>query len=72
MGGIILKPTNGAQKDTEMAQSIITESISDGHNKAIVYVVTGTFQAYLSGMTYEDMAGGEAFSAPDDDRRYQF
>ena len=31
-----------------------------------------TYDEYLSGMTYEDMAGGEAFSAPDDDRRYQF
>ncbi|MFB6228945.1 MAG: hypothetical protein ABEH88_10370 [Halobacteriales archaeon] len=31
-----------------------------------------TYDEYLSGMTYEDMTGGEAFSAPDeDDRRYQ-
>jgi len=27
---------------------------------------------YLSGMTFEEMTGGEAFTAPDDDRRYQF
>ena len=31
-----------------------------------------TYDEYLSGMTYEEMTGGEAFSAPDDDRRYQF
>ena len=31
-----------------------------------------TYDEYLSGMTYEEMTGGEAFSAPDeDDRRYQ-
>ncbi len=31
-----------------------------------------TYDEYLSGMTYEDMTGGDAFSAPDDDnRRYQ-
>ena len=31
-----------------------------------------TYDEYLSGMTFEDMTGGEAFTAPDDDRRYQF
>ncbi len=31
-----------------------------------------TYDEYLSGMSYEKMTGGEAFSAPDDDRRYQF
>ena len=32
-----------------------------------------TYDEYLSGMTYEEMTGGgEAFAAPDDDRRYQF
>jgi hypothetical protein len=31
-----------------------------------------TYDEYLSGMTFEDMTGGDAFAAPDDDRRYQF
>lgn len=32
-----------------------------------------TYDEYLAGMTYEDMAGGERFAPPpDDDRRYQF
>ncbi|MFB6296005.1 MAG: hypothetical protein ABEH66_04090 [Halobacteriales archaeon] len=31
-----------------------------------------TYDEYLSGMTFEEMTGGEAFAAPDDDRRYQF
>ena len=33
-----------------------------------------TYDEYLSGMTYDDMAGGNAFPQPEqnDDRRYQF
>ncbi|MDX1745054.1 MAG: hypothetical protein R3324_03875 [Halobacteriales archaeon] len=32
-----------------------------------------TYDEYLSGMTYEEMTGGgEGFTPPDDDRRYQF
>jgi len=31
-----------------------------------------TYDEYLSGMSYDEMAGGEAFAAPEDDRRYQF
>ena len=31
-----------------------------------------TYDEYLAGMTYDEMTGGSAFSAPDDDRRYQF
>lgn len=31
-----------------------------------------TYDEYLSGMTYEEMTGGEAFAAPEDSRRYQF
>ena len=32
-----------------------------------------TYDEYLSGMTYEEMTGDiEQFSAPDDERRYQF
>ncbi|WP_254841294.1 hypothetical protein [Natronomonas marina] len=33
-----------------------------------------TYDEYLSGMTYDEMTGGDAFPQPDtnDDRRYQF
>ena len=31
-----------------------------------------TYEEYLSGMTYDEMAGGAEFPQPDDDRRYQF
>ena len=33
-----------------------------------------TYDEYLSGMTYDEMAGGNSFPQPDtnDDRRYQF
>jgi hypothetical protein len=31
-----------------------------------------TYDEYLSGMTYDEMAGGTEFQAGDDDRRYQF
>ena len=31
-----------------------------------------TYDEYLSGMTYDEMAGGAEFPQPDDDRRYQF
>jgi hypothetical protein len=37
-----------------------------------LFIITGGNDEYLSGMTFEEMTGGEAFSAPDDDRRYQF
>jgi hypothetical protein len=31
-----------------------------------------TYDEYLSGMTYDQMAGGTEFQQSDDDRRYQF
>ncbi|MFB6109522.1 MAG: hypothetical protein ABEJ60_01430 [Halodesulfurarchaeum sp.] len=31
-----------------------------------------TYDEYLSGMTYDEMAGGADLSGGDDDRRYQF
>ncbi|MHC3438332.1 hypothetical protein ACYJ1Y_09580 [Natrialbaceae archaeon A-gly3] len=31
-----------------------------------------TYDEYLSGMTFEDMTGGNQLSASDDERRYQF
>ncbi len=31
-----------------------------------------TYDEYLSGMTFDEMTGADQFSAPDDDRRYQF
>ncbi|WP_114575865.1 hypothetical protein [Saliphagus sp. LR7] len=31
-----------------------------------------TYDEYLSGMTYEEMTGGDQYPAMDDERRYQF
>jgi hypothetical protein len=31
-----------------------------------------TYDEYLSGMTFDEMAGGTQFQGNDDDRRYQF
>lgn len=31
-----------------------------------------TYDEYLTGMTYEEMAGGQSLPQTDDDRRYQF
>lgn len=31
-----------------------------------------TYDEYLTGMTYEEMTGGQSFPPADDDRRYQF
>ena len=31
-----------------------------------------TYDEFLAGMTYEEMAGGQAFPQPDEDRRYNF
>ncbi|MGB9965358.1 hypothetical protein [Halobacterium sp. CBA1126] len=31
-----------------------------------------TYDEYLSGMSFDEMTGGDQFQQPDDDRRYQF